>query len=91
MIIIKQFRPFCTRVPQGRDKGMSFSDHICLEVNDVSLSGAFNEPLWGSPKPVETQPDIREWVQGLRQGGGAGYVLKLTARFLTLMRHEAMC
>ncbi|KAH9839311.1 uncharacterized protein C8Q71DRAFT_855938 [Rhodofomes roseus] len=77
IVIIKTFRPFCTRVPQGRDKGMSLSEHICLEVNDFSLSGAFNEPVWGSPRPIGTQSDIREWVQGLRQGGGAGNVLKL--------------
>ncbi|KAH9935678.1 uncharacterized protein B0H18DRAFT_1114395 [Fomitopsis serialis] len=76
MIIIKQFRPFCSRIPLGWDKGMSNSVHVCLEVNDFGLSGAFNEPMWGSPKAIELHSDISEWVQGLRQGGGAGNVLK---------------
>ncbi|KZT66390.1 hypothetical protein DAEQUDRAFT_457837 [Daedalea quercina L-15889] len=77
MITVKRFRPFCTRVPLGRDKGMSNSNHIALEVDDFKLPGSFNEPAWGTPMPVETRPDIHEWIKGLRQGGGAGNILKL--------------
>lgn len=72
IITVKQFRPFMTRVPIGPTKGMSATDHIALDVQEFTLPGAFNEPAWGEPKPVELQPDIHEWVQGLRQSGGAG-------------------
>ncbi|KZT10723.1 uncharacterized protein LAESUDRAFT_809643 [Laetiporus sulphureus 93-53] len=77
LVVIKDFRPFFARIPTGRDKGMSKSEHLALDVASFDLKGAYNEPMWGNPGDIETNTDMATWVAGLRQGGGAGNVLKL--------------
>jgi hypothetical protein len=53
---------------------MTKSSHIYLQVDAVKFQGASDQPPFGDPKDIEDgHPDIRDWVQGLAQDGGAGY------------------
>lgn len=62
-----------SRVPVGpANQGMSSNAHLVLDVESFELVGAFGEPVWGKPKDIELNADIRTWVEGMRQGGGAG-------------------
>ncbi|PCH36182.1 hypothetical protein WOLCODRAFT_166741 [Wolfiporia cocos MD-104 SS10] len=77
LIFIKDFRPFCSRVPLGMSRGMSSSEHLALDVGSFEFKGAFDDPVWGTPVDVETDRRVAVWLEGLRQHGGAGNVLKL--------------
>lgn len=72
-ITMKNFRPMISRVPLGPGgEGMSTKAHLVLDVNTFDVKGAFGEPKWGNPLDIEFSADVKAWVEGLRQGGGAG-------------------
>ncbi|KAG6820984.1 hypothetical protein H0H93_008613 [Arthromyces matolae] len=74
IISITSFRPFFGRIPQkGR---MSAESFLALECASVTLVGARGEPLFGKPEPLETNINIKEWSEGLKQHGGAANCLK---------------
>ena len=74
LVVLRQCRPFFTRVPLENKDGMSKSCHLALEVNDFDLKGSYGEDTWGSPKSVETADPICDWVAGLKEDGGGGCV-----------------
>lgn len=51
---------------------MDSIEHIALEINDIEVLGSEGEGLFGSPRELEQDEDIAEWIAGLRQGGNAG-------------------
>ncbi|OBZ70855.1 hypothetical protein A0H81_09085 [Grifola frondosa] len=80
LVVIKAFRPCFGRVPSHDGKGMTPERYLFLDVDQFQLKGGFGEERWGSPADIANDPNIREWLQGLRQdGGGFSYqnVLKL--------------
>ncbi|KAI0092925.1 hypothetical protein BDY19DRAFT_920900 [Irpex rosettiformis] len=77
-ITMTKFRPMLSRVPLGPAKqGMSTKAHIVLEVDAFEIIGAFGEDAWGKPVDMEFNQDIKLWVEGMREGGGNGNILKL--------------
>ena len=75
-----------SRFPLGpANQGMTSKAHIALEVNAFDVKGSFGEEAWGKPMSVEVQQDMKLWVEGLREGGGNGYVatlrIKVTPNF----------
>ena len=54
---------------------MTAHDMLTLDVGAFELRGSYGEAAWGSPVAVEIHPRISEWVFGMREGGGGGYVL----------------
>ena len=78
---IGQFKLFLGRIPTGY-AGMSSSmtpdEHLALEIGSADVLGADHEGVFGSPTLIENQEEVKAWVQGLRQGGGEGYVQELT-------------
>ncbi|KAF8210163.1 hypothetical protein K438DRAFT_1959441 [Mycena galopus ATCC 62051] len=75
LVAIKKFRPISTRIP-FRSGGMTAESHVALHCESVSILGSIGESKWGNPKDLDSDPDLREWSQALRQDGGAGNVLK---------------
>jgi hypothetical protein len=54
---------------------MTVEETLALDVDYVQIVGAAGEPEFGSPRTLEeTHQDINEWMEGLRAGGGNGYV-----------------
>ena len=45
---------------------------LFLDVDTIVLKGAYGEATWGAPVDASNDPKIRDWIQGLRQDGGAG-------------------
>lgn len=45
---------------------------LFLDVEEFELKGAFGEAMWGSPVDITSDKNIRDWINGLRQDGGAG-------------------
>jgi hypothetical protein len=63
------------RIPIGPAKqGMTSNAHLVLEIDMFEIKGAIGDKPWGNPKDVETDKDVKLWVEGLRLGGGGGYV-----------------
>ncbi|KAJ6475301.1 hypothetical protein C8R47DRAFT_696760 [Mycena vitilis] len=75
VVTIKKFRPMSTRIPL-RNGGMSSESHLALLCESVSMVGSLGGSKLGSPKDLDSNTDLREWSQALRQDGGAGNVLK---------------
>ena len=74
-ITIKHFRPMLSRVPLGpAQQGMSPEPHIVLEVDSFEIKGSTGVDVWGKPVNAEFNEDVRLWVEGMREGGGNGYV-----------------
>ncbi|KAI0744197.1 hypothetical protein C8Q80DRAFT_884111 [Daedaleopsis nitida] len=76
-VILKRFRVSFGRVPRRDGPGMSPDSTLFLEVDEIQLKGAFGEAMWDTPIDVFSDRNIKEWISGLRQDGGAGNVLKL--------------
>ncbi|KAI0690544.1 hypothetical protein BC835DRAFT_176567 [Cytidiella melzeri] len=77
-ITIKNFHPRCARIALGpTNQGMSSSEHVFLDVHEFEVKAALGEQTWGKPVDVELHKDIKLWVEGLREGGGQGNVLKM--------------
>lgn len=70
--IIKSFQPVFMRVPTGRVGHETIQETLALYVDDVQVVGGAGEPEFGSPRPLETHDDIKEWMEGLRAGDGTG-------------------
>lgn len=70
---VKKYRPMFARMP-AEGATMSQSEKLALEVNEFSVLGAFDENAYGSPQQVESVESLREWAEGMRAGGGGGYV-----------------
>ncbi|KAA1472563.1 hypothetical protein DENSPDRAFT_930372 [Dentipellis sp. KUC8613] len=73
---IKRFKPCFRRVPDGAGH-MTRDAVLALDVDEVDVLGSAGEPVFGNPRDVSLHPMLREWVDGLRQAGGGGNVLKL--------------
>ena len=71
IISIKDFRLFFARVSLGKGR-MSDESFLAIECNAFSTIGSYGEAMFGDPKSVEKDKDLREWSDGLRKGGGAG-------------------
>ncbi|KAL0956285.1 hypothetical protein HGRIS_002443 [Hohenbuehelia grisea] len=77
LIKIKLFRPLLTRIPNGnKGTGMTPETYLALECDHVTLLGSINEGEWGFPKELIHHPLVRAWIEGLRQDGGAGNILR---------------
>ncbi|EJD02905.1 uncharacterized protein FOMMEDRAFT_168019 [Fomitiporia mediterranea MF3/22] len=74
--VVGDIKAFFARVPIGNGKGMTVDECIAFEIGEVRVLGSGHEGIFGNPANIETHEDIQEWVSGLRQGGGAGNVLK---------------
>lgn len=74
MVFIQHFRPiFSPRPLGGTAEGNTPTPHLALEVSYVK-SIAYGAHVFGDPKDVESNSLVHEWVMGLRQDGGGGYV-----------------
>lgn len=51
---------------------MDSVERLALEVNLVSVIGADSEGVFGNPRDLETNEDMKAWCEGLREGGGGG-------------------
>ncbi|KAJ6586854.1 hypothetical protein DFH09DRAFT_1141721, partial [Mycena vulgaris] len=75
LVTIKNFTIMSTRVP-NRNGGLAV-EQLALHCDSVRVIGSLGEnKQWGNPKELDSDVDLREWSQGLRQDGGAGNVLK---------------
>ncbi|KAJ7901761.1 hypothetical protein B0H14DRAFT_3851873 [Mycena olivaceomarginata] len=73
-VTMKKFRPMSTRIPV-RNGGMTADQTLALYCESVSIISE-STAQWGSPKILDTDPNLQEWSHGLRQDGGAGNILR---------------
>src|SRR5712671_207552 len=71
---IKSFKPAFQRIPSGQVGKMTVSETLALHVDQVKIVGSAGEPEFGSPKALENHRELKEWIEGLRAGGGDGCV-----------------
>ena len=67
-----EFKPFFARVPLSNGQGLDSVERLALEVNLLRVIGSDGAGLFGDPKDLETNEDMRAWCEGLRNGGGDG-------------------
>lgn len=56
---------------------MSDVPQLALDVGVLGVQGCIGEEVYGTPRNVETNENIREWSEGLRTDGGGGCVYHL--------------
>jgi hypothetical protein len=53
---------------------MTVSGTLALNVDYVEVVGAAGEPEFGSPRTLDNNNELKDWIEGLRAGGGSGCV-----------------
>ncbi|KAF8444565.1 hypothetical protein L210DRAFT_3642827 [Boletus edulis BED1] len=77
VVTISNYRPMFSPRPLGSNTtGNTPIAHISLEISQVKLVGIGGH-LFGNPRDLELNENVKEWVLGLLQDGGGGNVLKL--------------
>ncbi|KAI0705076.1 hypothetical protein C8T65DRAFT_653139 [Cerioporus squamosus] len=76
LVSLKRVRVAFGRVPSRESKGMTKDATLFLDVEEFELKGSFGEAMWGSPVDIASHKDMRDWIRGLRQDGGASNILK---------------
>ncbi|TFY80981.1 hypothetical protein EWM64_g3035 [Hericium alpestre] len=78
VVSIKQFQPVFRRIPVGENiQKMTKLETLALDVGSVSIIGSAHEPMFGSPQDLQCNESLQTWMEGLREPGGGGNVLKL--------------
>ncbi|KAJ7072389.1 hypothetical protein C8F01DRAFT_1103834 [Mycena amicta] len=72
VVVLKNFKLICARIPSKG--GMTAESFIALDCDSVEILNRHDES--GQPTDINEEEDIRKWVLGLRQPGGAGNVLR---------------
>ncbi|KAF5370642.1 hypothetical protein D9758_001856 [Tetrapyrgos nigripes] len=83
LITLSTFRVLFSRVPL-LGGGVSRQSTLVFECTGFSLLGSIGEPRFSLSTEIENDPDLKEWIDGLRHGGGGGNILKERKRELTL-------
>ena len=70
VIYIRDFAPLLARVdtPNSAHKKV-----LGLEIGKARLAGAAGESIWGTPQPLDSIPELREWIHELRKPDGNRY------------------
>ncbi|KAH0827829.1 hypothetical protein J3R83DRAFT_3455 [Lanmaoa asiatica] len=77
LVFVSSYRPMFSPRPLGPNaSGNTPVSHMSLEISHVSSIGSGGH-LFGNPRDLESDENMKEWVLGLRQDGGGGNVLKL--------------
>ncbi|KAG6372304.1 hypothetical protein JVT61DRAFT_7744 [Boletus reticuloceps] len=83
VVTISNYRPMFSPRPLGSNTtGNTSVAHISLEISQVKQVGIGGH-LFGNPRDLELSENVKEWVLGLRQDGGGGFV----SRKKTKKRH----
>lgn len=73
------FKIILTRLPNvgatSVQGAMTKDAFLSLECHSVTLTGAAGSGVFGMPKQVNSDPKVKEWLLGLREGGGGGCVV----------------
>ena len=80
---IGNFRPIFVRVPMGGKNGMDQLERFALEVGLIEIVGGDHEGVFGSPRSLEQDEDLRLWANKLREREG-GCVNLLWELFSTI-------
>ncbi|KAF9263428.1 hypothetical protein L218DRAFT_1077398 [Marasmius fiardii PR-910] len=76
LITIKEYRLILMRIPIPNGDKMTTCSHLALDCTEFSSRGCYGESVWDKPQDAEDVSDVKEWVAGLRKGGGDGNLLK---------------
>ncbi|KAG8213900.1 hypothetical protein J3R82DRAFT_10645 [Butyriboletus roseoflavus] len=77
LVFVSSYRPMFSPRPIGPNaSGNTHVSHISLEIDHVVSLGTGGH-LFGNPRDLESDKNMKEWVLGLRQDGGGGNVFKL--------------
>ena len=89
-VILKKCRSAFGRIPKRDSKGMSEKSTLFLDIDEFEIRGSIGEPMWDSPQDITADKNIRDWIGGLREDGGGGYVyhshLSIKRRRLRLLQ-----
>ena len=72
LIDIRNFTPLFIRVEDGPSSSTT-REVLALEIKRAKLRGATKESVWGSPKPLDSVPQLKEWMHELRNPDGNQY------------------
>jgi len=72
LIDIRNFTPLFIRVEDGPSTSTT-REVLALEIKRAKLRGATRESIWGSPKPLDSVPELKEWMHELRNPDGNQY------------------
>jgi len=71
ILTLVNFRALFTRIPI-RGGGLSKYETLAFDCKEFARIGSFGESKFAESSDVEKEPSLKEWVVGLRQGGGGG-------------------
>ncbi|PBK91376.1 hypothetical protein ARMGADRAFT_199364 [Armillaria gallica] len=71
VLSIKSFRPLLRRVPLQGSVGLTKNAELVLQCDSFSISDTSPTDTLGQPAELDTSPDLKDWIHGLRRGGGA--------------------
>lgn len=72
VLSIKSFHPVLRRVPLRGSRGLTKNAEIILQCDSFFVSDTSPMDIWGHPAELDTSPDLKDWIHGLRRGGGGG-------------------
>ena len=72
LIDIRDFTPLFIRVEDGPSTSAP-RKVLGLEIRKARLRGAAGEPIWGTPQPLDSVPELKEWLHELRKPDGNQY------------------
>ena len=88
LIEIRNFTPLFIQVEDGPSTSTA-REVLALEVNKARLRGATRESVWGEPQPLDSVPELKEWLHELRKPDGNRYANPTLCRMLArLMVHH---
>jgi len=69
IISIRDFTPLFIRVEDGPSTSAP-RKVLGLEIRKARLCGAAGETIWGSPKQLDSVPELKKWLHELRKPDG---------------------
>ena len=69
LIEIRYFSPLFTRAEDG-PSSLAPRKVLALDIKKAKLRGAAGEGIWGSPQPLDSVQDLKDWVHELRKPDG---------------------
>ncbi|KAF7315377.1 Proteophosphoglycan ppg4 [Mycena indigotica] len=74
VVILQRFKVVCTRIPKKYGAGLTAESFLALECDSVQLVESYGDTADES-EDIYQEAKIQQWIQGLRQHGGAGNIL----------------
>ena len=75
LLVLHQCQLNFQRVPTGKGAGITLDEVLILECKSFAVLRPMDTSRSKNPQPIMKNDKISAYVQGLRKGGGGGYVV----------------